>query len=101
MTILRTAAATALALVLMLGAGTTVLGQGAQGQQHRQQAPAQQGKPMQPGMMGQMPGMMGQGQGAWHMGLHMMSPDEMHEMMEQMGGMTGHGIGQGTPMHPA
>lgn len=103
MTALRTAAATALALVLMLGAGTTVFGQSAQGQQR--QGPAQQGMPMPPGMMGQGigPGMMGQGmdpgmmgQGAWHTGPHMMSPDEMHEMMEHMGGMMGHRM----PMQP-
>jgi hypothetical protein len=37
---------------------------------------------------GMGPGMMGQG-GMWHVGPHMMSPDEMHEMMEHMGGMTG------------
>jgi hypothetical protein len=88
-----TAAATALALTLMLGPGTTALGQkahGQQGQQHMQQAPAQQGMPMHRGMMGQGmgPGMMGQG-GMWHVGPHMMSPDEMQEMMEHMGGMTG------------
>ena len=120
MTIRRTTAATALALALTLGAGSTVFGQGAQGQQqHMQQAPAQQGMPMRPGMMGRGmgqemgPGMMGQGEmgsgmmgqgmesgmtgqaGMWHMGPHMMSPDEMHEMMEHMGHMMGQAVGPG------
>jgi hypothetical protein len=92
MTSLRTtAAATVLALVLVLGAGITAFGQGAHGHQGQMQnAPAQQGMPMQPGMMGQGmgTGMMGQ-EGMWHMGPHMMSPEEMQEMMEHMGGMTG------------
>jgi len=106
-----TTTATAWALALMLGAGITGWSQGAQGQQqHMQQAPAQQGMPMQPGMMGRGmgqemgPGMMGQGEmgpgmtgrtGMWHMGPHMMSPDEMHEMMEHMGHMMGQGMGPG------
>jgi hypothetical protein len=108
MTSLGTTATTALALALMLGAGTTVLGQGMQGQHHpqyMQQAPAQQGMPMQPGMMGQMgPGMMGPGMmGPGMMGPGMMGPDTMGPdmmgpgMMGQMGqGMMAH-HGPGMP----
>jgi hypothetical protein len=98
MTSFRTTGTTALALALMLGAGTTVLGQDAQGpqhQQHMQQAPAQQGMPMQPGMMGQGmmgQGMMGQGMGpgmmAQGMGQGMMGPG----MMGQMGPGMMHGL---------
>jgi hypothetical protein len=107
MTSLRTTAATALALALMLGTGNAVFGQAAQGQpggQQTQQTPAQQGMPMQPGMMGHGmgPGAMGQG-GMWHIGPHMMTPDEMQAMMEQMGGMMGPGMGPGMmqQMQPA
>ena len=93
MTGLTTTTATAWALALMLGAGITGWSQGAQGQQHgqpMQQMPGQQGMPMQPG---QMPGMMGQG-AMGHMGPHMMSPDQMREMMEHMAGMMGQGMMQ-------
>jgi hypothetical protein len=77
----RITALTAVAIGLMLGTGTTVLGQGAQGHQPQmQQAPAQQG--MGPSTMGQMPGMMGQGMGPGTMG--------------QMPGMMGQGMGPGT-----
>jgi hypothetical protein len=90
MTGIRTAVATSLAVALMLSADATFFDQGAQGQQRQHaRAPAQPSMPMQPGMMGQ---------GAWHTGPHMMSPDEMHDMMKQMGGMMGHGIDQGMPM---
>jgi hypothetical protein len=96
MTSLETTGTAALALALMLGAGTTALGQGMQSQHHQymQQAPAQQGMPMQPGMMGQMgPGMMGSGMMGpgmmGQMGPGMMGP----EMMGQ--GMMAHHMGPG------
>ena len=53
MTSVASTAAT-LAFVLFLGAGNTAFGQSAHDQHHPQQAPAGQGMPMQPGMMGQM-----------------------------------------------
>jgi hypothetical protein len=94
------------AFVVFVGAGTAS-GQSAHEQHHPQQAPARQGMPMQPGMMGQgmgpgmmaqTPGMMGQG-GMWHMGPHMMSPAEMQHMIAHMGEMMGQGgpgmMGQG------
>jgi hypothetical protein len=118
MTRFRTTGASTLALALALATGTTAFGPSAQAQQRQQQmqqAPAQQGMPMQPGTMGQgmAPGTMGQGMapgtmgegmapgtmgegGMWHMGPHMMSPEEMHQMMERMGGM----MGQAMPMQP-
>ena len=93
----KTTAAAALALALMLGTGATAFGQGAQDQQHVQQ-PAQQGMPMQPGMMGQgmgpgitgqgmpmQPGMMGQGMG----------PGMMGQGMPMQPGMMGQGMGPG------
>jgi hypothetical protein len=117
-TVMASVASTAatLAFVVVLGAGTASA-QSEHDQHHPQQAPATQGMPMQPGMMGQGmgpgmmgpgmmgpgmmgqmgPGMMGQMPGArgpggmWHTGPHMMSPAEMQQMMAHMGGMMGQG----------
>ena len=51
-------------------------------------------------MMARGPGMTGEG-GMWHMGPHMMSPEEMRGMMEHMAAMMAHhGMGQGQPMQP-
>lgn len=71
-----------------MGPGGPMMGPGMR--EPGQTAPGMMG----PGMMGQMPGMMGQG-AMWHMGPHMMSPEEMQEMMEHMGGMMGQGTGPG------
>ena len=101
MTRVATTAAT-LAVIMLLGAGSTASGQSAHEQHHPQGAPAPQGMPMQPGPMGQGmgPGMMGPG---------MMSPGMMGQMgpgmMGQMGpgmmgpGMMGPGM-MGPGMHP-
>jgi hypothetical protein len=93
----RITALTAVAIGLMLGTGTTVLGQGAQGHQPQmQQAPAQQG--MGPSTMGQMPGMMGQGMGPGTMGQTpgMMGQGMGPGTMGQTPGMMGQGMGPGT-----
>jgi hypothetical protein len=78
-TVMTSVASTAAtwAFVVLLGAGTA-FGQSAHDQHHPQQAPAGQGMPMQPGMMGQMGhGMMGQGMGPGMMD-HGMGSGMMH-----------------------
>jgi len=93
MTRFRTSGVSALALALMLGAGTTVIGPSAQAQQRMQQAPAQQG--MGPGIMGQGmgPGMMGPGMGGQGMSPGMMEPGTMGQGMGP--GMMSPGMGPG------
>ena len=96
MTAISPTSAAVCALALTLGADAA-LAQAASDPHHpqtQQQAPMGGAIMPGPGMMQQMPpGMMGPGM--WHMGPHMMSPDEMREMMEQMGGMMGQGMGPG------
>ena len=97
-----TTGAWGLALALVLATGTMAFGPSAQAQQHQQQtqqAPAQQGMPMQSGMMQHMAAMMahhGMGQG------QPMQPGMMGEGMapDMMGqgvgpGMMGQGMGPG------
>jgi hypothetical protein len=111
MTAISSTHAAAFALALTLGADVA-LAQAAHEQHHPQtqpQAPMSGATTPSPGMIGpgmmqQMPpGMMGHGMGPgmmgqrmmWHVGPHPMSPEEMQEMMAQMGGMMGQGMGPG------
>jgi hypothetical protein len=89
-TVMASVASTAatLAFVVFLGAGTASA-QSAHDQHHPQQAPATQGMPMHPGMMGQ-------GMGSGMMGPGMMGPGQMGPgMMGQMPGAMGPGMHQG------
>jgi hypothetical protein len=96
MTAISPTSAAVCALALTLGADAA-LAQAASDPHHpqtQQQAPMGGAIMPGPGMMQQMPPSM-MGPEMWHMGPHMMSPDEMREMMEQMGGMMGQGMGPG------